>query len=80
MLGEIKDTPHLVGIKQSRRAIGEGRVRVAYLAQDADEAVRAPLETLCRENAVSVVPVATMQELGAACGIPVGAAIAVILK
>ena len=80
MLGDIKDTPHLVGVKQSRRAIGEGLVQIAYMAQDADEAVRVPLEALCQDAGVTIIPVPTMRELGVACGIPVGATIAVILK
>ena len=68
-----------MGVKQTRRAIGEGRAARVYLAQDADPAVTAPVEALCREQGVPVEQVAQMKDLGSACGIAVGSAVAALL-
>ena len=80
MLSDLTDKQILVGVKQSRRALKDGLVQTAYLAQNVEDSVRIPLEALCREMGVTVVSVPTMQELGSACGISVGAAIAVVLR
>ena len=54
---------------------------LAYgVADDADVRVVQPLLDACAEARVNVEKVATMQELGKACGIHVGAATAAILK
>ena len=80
MLTELKSARKAVGIKQSRKAVREGNARQAFLAKDADELIVSPIRALCEEKGVPVTEVATMQELGAACGINVGAAVAVLLK
>ena len=79
MLSELKQGAKVVGVKQTRRAIGEGRAARVYLAQDADPAITAPVEALCREQGVPVEQVAQMKELGSACGIAVGSAVAALL-
>ena len=79
MLSELKQGAKVVGVKQTRRAIGEGRAARVYLAQDADPAVTAPVEALCREQGVPVEQVAQMKDLGSACGIAVGSAVAALL-
>lgn len=79
MLEQLKQGPRVVGVKQTRRAIGEGRAARVYLAQDADPAVTAPVEALCREQGVPVEQVAQMKDLGSACGIAVGSAVAALL-
>ena len=83
MLSDLCDpsqTKVLVGVKQSRRALKDGLVKTAYLARDVEDNVRIPLEELCRAQGVPVEWVSTMQELGGACGISVGAAVAVVLR
>ncbi|MBQ3055579.1 MAG: ribosomal L7Ae/L30e/S12e/Gadd45 family protein [Oscillospiraceae bacterium] len=80
MLSDLTDKQFLVGVKQSRRALKDGLVQTAYLAQNVEDSVRIPLETLCKELGVPVIEVPTMQELGSACGISVGAAVAVVLR
>ena len=79
-LSDLKNTQFLVGVKQSRRALKDGLVKTAYLAQNVEDGVRIPLEELCKAQGIPVVSVPTMQELGSACGISVGAAIAVVLR
>jgi len=80
MLEVLKTARKVVGIKQSIRAVKEGTAHVAYIAQDADRHIIQQLETLCVEKSIEVVKVNTMEELGKACGIEVGAASAVVLK
>ena len=69
-----------VGTKQTSKAVEKGKARAVFLAGDAERHVTGPLEELCREHQVPVVEVPSMRELGAACGIQVGAASAAILK
>ena len=69
----------VVGSKQLRKALNKGSARFVYLAENADPAVTEPLEILCKENKVSYAWVRSMQELGSACGIEVGAAAAAVL-
>ena len=70
----------VVGIKQVRKALREGRARKIWLADDADPALTEPLETACRENGIEVLRVVTMKELGRACAISVGAACAAFVR
>ena len=79
MLSELKNGQKVVGLKQSRRAVAEGKAVRAYLAEDADPHITDTIEALCGEHSVPVEWVAGMRELGAACGISVGAAVAVLL-
>ena len=70
----------VVGAKQLRKALNKGSARFVYLAENADPAVTEPLEALCQNQNVSYAWVRSMQELGTACGIEVGAAAAAILS
>ncbi len=70
----------LVGVKQSRRALKDDSVQLAFIAENAEDRIKKPLLDLCREKGVEAVMVPTMQELGKYCGIDVGAAIAVLRK
>ncbi len=80
MLAELKQGSKVVGVKQTKRAIQDGRAARVYLAGDADPRVTGPVETLCAEHSVPVAHVPQMRELGAACGIAVGAAVAALLS
>ncbi len=80
MLTEFASSKPLVGIKQSRKAVNDGTAKSAYVARDADPGIVEPFAALCEEAGVGVVYVDTMDELGRACGINVGAAVAVIRK
>ena len=64
----------VVGVKQTRRAIQEGRAARVYLAADADPLITDPLAALCQEKGVPVEGGKTLRELGRAVGIAVGAA------
>ena len=70
----------VVGSKQLRKALDSGRAKFVYLAQNADPAITEPLMERCELNHVSYAWVRTMQELGSACGIEVGAAAAAAVE
>lgn len=79
MLEDLNRKDKLIGVKQCRRALRDGMVSQAFFAKDADERLLRPLIQLCEERRVPYIYVATMQELGNASGIEVGAAVTVIL-
>lgn len=76
MLTQLEQGDKVVGAKQTRRALNDGRARAVFLAKDADPALTAPLEELAGEKNVPVIWAEHMRELGRACGIAVGAAVA----
>ncbi len=80
MLTALTNSRHIAGAKQLRKAIRAGTVERVYLARNADDRVTAPLEELCRQTGTLLTWVPSMKELGAACGIEVGAACAGMLR
>lgn len=80
MIQELSGSNKVVGAKQAKRALRDGRAVRLYMAMDANPRLLQPLvqEAVNRQVPVSQVP--TMKELGAACGIAVGAAVAVLTK
>ena len=76
MLENLKSGPKVVGVKQLKKALEEGTVTCAFLAQDADPYLTEPLERLCREKGTPCQWIPTMEELGRACAIDVGASAA----
>ncbi|MCI8328409.1 MAG: 50S ribosomal protein L7ae-like protein [Oscillibacter sp.] len=70
----------VVGVKQSRKAIREGRASRVYLASDADPALTEPIAAECAAAGIPVEAGLTMAQLGRACGIAVGASAAADLK
>lgn len=80
MIQELSGSNKVVGAKQAKRALRDGRAVRLFMAMDADPRLLQPLvqEAVNRQVPVSQVP--TMKELGAACGIAVGAAVAVLTK
>ena len=80
MENDLKSKNFVVGIKQSTKAVKEGRALKAIIAKDADKAVIEPLIELCRKESVTFESAESMLELGKMCGIDVLAAAAVIIK
>ena len=80
MLQELKTAPKVTGAKQVSRALKADKVLRVYLAADADPRITQPVEAMCQNEDIPVEQVATMAELGAACGISVGSAVAAMLK
>ena len=79
MLEELKQGDRLVGAKQTRRALKVGRAKKLFIAKDADPHLLQPLVQEAVRTGVRVEQADTMKELGAACGIAVGAAVAVLV-
>ena len=77
---ELHDFNVVVGSKQLRKALNKGLVQRVFLALNADPAVTEPIMALCEVNNVSYAWVCTMQDLGRACGIEVGASAAAVLN
>ena len=70
----------LVGAKQIRQALEKDAALVVFLARNADPAITGPIEAKCIAHQVSCAWVASMADLGKACGIDVGAAAAAAVK
>ena len=79
MLEELKTDSKIVGFKQSLRAVKEGNAKKAFVAMDADVHVATPFVNACEEKGVAVEYCESCRVLGDACGIEVGAAVAVLL-
>ena len=73
---ELKGKRLVVGTKQLRKALENGRAKWVWLAENADPAITEPLEALCQNANVDYTWVPSKQDLGLACGIEVGAAAA----
>lgn len=80
MITELASQEKVVGVKQSRKAIREGRARRVYLACDADPAITDPVARSCRSAGIPVETDYTLSQLGAACGITVGASVVAVLS
>ena len=80
MSAELAASPKVVGAKQVRRALENGTVARLYIARDADPALLQPLVQKSVNLHIPVEQVPTMKQLGAQCGIAVGAAIAALLN
>ena len=76
----MSNSKMVVGAKQLRKALESGRAKFVYLAENADPAITEPILAKCEMNHVSYTWVRTMQELGSACGIEVGAAAAAAVE
>jgi large subunit ribosomal protein L7A len=76
---KIRGRKTVVGAKQLRKSLQNGTADFVFLARNADPAITEPMEALCRTCSVEYAWIATMAELGRACGIEVGAAAAAVL-
>ena len=79
MLSELSSPNKVVGAKQVKRALNDGRAKKIFLAGNADPRVTQPLAQQAVNQRVAVELVPTMKELGEACGIAVGSAVAALL-
>ena len=78
-LEALKNANRVIGIKQVAKAVKRGSAQAVFIAEDAEARVTEPLMALCEEKQVPVNKAVTMQELGTACGIEVGAAAAAVI-
>lgn len=80
MLAELEGKDKVVGVKQLKKALRNETAVKVFVAQDADPGLLEPVLLSCREHQIPVEEVETMMELGKACGIQVGAAVAALIK
>lgn len=80
MISDLTTGKKVVGVKQSRKAVTGGNAAEGFIAEDCEEKIKADFAELCGQYRVPLLVVPTMMELGAACGIQVGAAAAVLLR
>ena len=79
MLSELSSQEKVIGVKQSRKAIRDGRAKRVFLACDADPAITGPVAESCAAAGIPVEEGHTMAQLGQACRITVGAAVVAVL-
>ena len=73
-------TEKVVGSKQVTRCLKAGKLLRVYVANNADTFLYQQITRAAEEAGVPCVRVASMEELGVACGVEVAAAAAGILK
>ncbi|MDP4132596.1 MAG: ribosomal L7Ae/L30e/S12e/Gadd45 family protein [Bacillota bacterium] len=78
MLSELNIAEKAIGIKQSKKKIRSGEAKKVFLAKDAAPNLISGIVDDCEKSGIDVEWVSTMKELGNACEIDVGAAIAVV--
>ncbi len=69
-----------VGTKQTMKTVEQGKAGEVYIAKDADPRITQKIVHLCRKMGVKVTCVDSMKQLGKACGIEVGAAMAAVIN
>ena len=80
MISELASQEKVIGVKQSRKAIREGRAKRVYLACDAYPAITGPVAASCAEAGIPVETDYTLSQLGQACRISVGASVVAVLS
>ncbi len=80
MEGLKSSKKRIIGLKQTIKAVKEGKVSTVYIAKDADESLKNSLIEVLKDKDLRVIYVNTMKELGEACGIEVKASAASLLK
>ena len=78
VLTELASQEKVIGVKQSRKAVREGRAKRVYLACDADPAITEPVAVSCEAAGIPVETEHTMAQLGRACRITVGASVVAV--
>lgn len=69
-----------IGTKQTTRMVELGLAVEVFVAQDADPRITLKIINLCKNMGVKVTYVDSMKQLGKACGIEVGAAMAAVVN
>ncbi|HEY0828175.1 MAG TPA: ribosomal L7Ae/L30e/S12e/Gadd45 family protein [Bacilli bacterium] len=69
-----------IGAKQTAKLIELGMANEVFIAKDADPRVTLKITNLCKKTGMNVTYVDSMKQLGKACRIAVGAAVAAIVN
>ena len=68
------------GFKEVLKNIGKGNVSKLFIAEDCSYSMKEKLEDAAKTSGIEIAYKQTMKELGAICGIDVGASCAAVLK
>lgn len=79
LLHQLRTANRIVGVKQIKKALMKGTARQVFLARNADPDITETVQELCSQRDVPCTWVSSMESLGDACGIDVGAAAAAII-
>ena len=79
MLCDLKNTNQITGTKQTLKYLSEDKVKVVFVAKDADDKVTGQVVELAKAKNVKIEFVDTMKLLGENCNIEVKTAIAAII-
>lgn len=78
-LSELRNArKRVAGAKQTLKAINKGEAKAVYVAKDAEPRVVEDVVAAAQQKGIPLYYVDTMAELGAACGISVGASCSAI--
>jgi len=77
---ELRSSELRVGTKQTTKAVESGQAAKVFVAKDADPKLTGKIINLASKMGIEVAYVDSMKQLGKACGIEVGAAMAAIMK
>lgn len=76
--GSLRGKKCSIGTKQTTRLVEAGKAAEVFVAKDADPRMIQKIVHLCKKMGVRVTYVDSMKQLGKACGIDVGAAMAAV--
>ncbi|MGG0811868.1 ribosomal L7Ae/L30e/S12e/Gadd45 family protein [Paenibacillus alvei] len=76
----LQDAIIRIGTKQTLKMVEFDKAIEVYIAEDADERVTSKVVSLCEKKGIKLTYVSTMRDLGKACGIEVGAAVAAVVE
>ena len=79
-LEALAEARKVIGVKQVTKLLKRQGAQAVFIAEDADDCVTEPIKGICEAQGIELTSIATIKELGAACGIEVGAAVVAILK
>ena len=79
MLDDIPRSRIVAGTKQVAKALRRGGVSLVMVADDADDYIRRRFVEICTQESIPMQEYSTMRELGEACQISVGTAVACVL-
>ncbi|OEF96410.1 ribosomal protein L7Ae-like protein [Vulcanibacillus modesticaldus] len=78
---KVKQAKRLsVGLKQTLKAIEQGKAQEVIVAKDADQRLTSRIIQYSEERKIAISYVDSMKQLGKASGIDVGAAAVAVLK
>lgn len=79
LISLLKEQNKVIGIKQTTKALNQDKVKTLFVSKDAEKHLVQHLEQVAKEKDIEIIYVESMKDLGDACGINVGAAVAAIL-